>query len=87
MLRMTTSQARLNFKSTVQKAAKGQRILLSSHGNAVAAIVPLEDLALLQAIEDRIDAKAARAAQAEARREGTIPWERIKADLNLEQGA
>lgn len=47
------------------------------------ALVPVEDLALLEALEDRVDLDDARAALAEARGKGTIPWEELKADLGL----
>jgi prevent-host-death family protein len=83
MTRMTTSQARKDFKSTLEKVARGARIILSSHNKPVAAVVPIEDLKLLRAIEDRFDARAAAEAKAEADRDGTTSWETIKADLNL----
>jgi prevent-host-death family protein len=83
MTRMTTSQARQDFKGTLQKVARGERIVLSSHKKAVAAVVPIEDLELLQAIEDRVDARAAGDAKAAADQEGTTSWESIKADLEL----
>jgi prevent-host-death family protein len=83
MIRMTTSQARQDFKKALQKAARGERILLSSHGKPVAAVVPIEDLELLQTIEDRVDARAAKKALAAVKRKGTVPWEQVKSDLDL----
>jgi hypothetical protein len=38
----------------------------------------VEDVALLEALEDRLDLDDARAALAEAQEKGTIPWEKIK---------
>jgi hypothetical protein len=49
----------------------------------VAAVVPIEDVKLLEELEDRIDLEDARAALAEAKSKGTIPWVKIKADLGL----
>jgi hypothetical protein len=49
----------------------------------VAAVVPIEDVKLLEELEDRIDLEEARAALAETKSKGTIPWEKIKADLGL----
>jgi antitoxin (DNA-binding transcriptional repressor) of toxin-antitoxin stability system len=83
MIQMTTSQVRQDFKNTMQKVARGERIVLSNHKKAVAAGDPIEDLELPLAIEDRVDAQAARNARAAADREGTTPWETIKADLEL----
>jgi hypothetical protein len=46
-------------------------------------MVPIEDIALLEEIEDREDLKAARAALREVKRKGTIPWARLKKELSL----
>jgi len=83
MIRLTTSEARQDFSSVVRGVKKGERFLLNRHGKGVAAIVSVEDLAILQAIEDRRDSKAARAALEDVKANGTIPWEKIKADLGL----
>ena len=53
-------------------------MLFRSRGKDLAAIVPMEDLELLQKLEDRLDLEAARAALKEAEQEGTIPWGKIK---------
>ena len=47
---------------------------------------PLEDLQFLQRLEDEEDLRDARASRAEAKRRGTIPWDRVKALLGLEEG-
>ena len=63
----------------------GERVILERHSKGVAALVSMEDLALLEAIEDREDIKAARRAIAEMKRKGEkpIPWDKIKAELGL----
>jgi PHD/YefM family antitoxin component YafN of YafNO toxin-antitoxin module len=50
------------------------------------AIVPLEDLLFLERLEDEEDLRDLRALRAEAEREGTIPWDQLKASLGLESG-
>ena len=50
-----------------------QRVLIERHGKTAAVLVPLEDLALLEAIEDAQDLEDANAARAEAREKGTKP--------------
>jgi prevent-host-death family protein len=83
MIKLTTSEARQDFAGVLNGVKKGERFLLRRHKKGVAAIVSVEDLAILQAIEDRRDAEAARLALAEADEEGTVPWEQIKAELGL----
>lgn len=83
MIKMTTSKARKDFAGVIEGAQKGQRILLHKHKKKVAAIVSIQDLALLQAIEDRRDARAAEAALAEIETTGTVPWEQVKRELGL----
>ncbi|HBH81703.1 MAG TPA: prevent-host-death family protein, partial [Nitrospira sp.] len=48
-----------------------------------AAVVPIEDVQLLEEIEDRLDLDEARAALASVKREGTVTWKKIKRDLGL----
>jgi prevent-host-death family protein len=83
MIKLTTSEARQDFSNVIRGVKKGERFLLNRHGKGVAAIVSVEDLAVLQMIEDRRDREAARAALEDAEANGTVPWEKIKADLGL----
>jgi prevent-host-death family protein len=83
MITLTTSEARQDFSSVIRGVKKGERFLLNRHGKGVAAIVSVEDLAILQMIEDRRDREAARGALEDAKVNGTVPWEKIKADLGL----
>jgi hypothetical protein len=45
-----------------------------------AALVPLDDLAILEALEDRLDLEAARRA---LRERGSVPWRQLKKTLGL----
>jgi prevent-host-death family protein len=86
MTQMATTKARADFADVVNRAAhKGERILLSRNGKSVAAIVPIEDVTLLEEIEEQGDLAALRAALAETRRrrEKPIPWERARKMLGL----
>ncbi len=49
-------------------------------GKELAAVVPIEDVKLLEELEDRLDLEVAREALKE---EGTIAWEKVKAELGL----
>lgn len=78
------SEARGEFSDLVNRAAyRHERVLLTRHGKAIAAIVPADDLELLEALEDRDDLEAARAALADPENAEPIPWEQVKADLGL----
>jgi len=82
MTRIPASEARRQFAEVVNKVAfGGERILLRRHGKDVAAIVPIEDLRLIEDLENRMDLDAARAALAE--KAPRIKWERLKKDLGL----
>lgn len=57
--------------------------MVTSRGKDVAAVVPSEDVQLLEEIEDRLDLDEARAALANVKRKGTLAWKKIKRDLGL----
>ena len=84
MTRLAASKAREDFADILNRVAyRGERIVLHRRGKDVAALIPVEDLALLRELEDRFDLEEARAALAEAKEKGTIPWEQLKAELGL----
>ncbi len=81
MTRRSVNDVRNDFAETLNRVrSKGERVLVERRGTGVAALVPVEDLELLQELEDRIDLAAARKALKEA---GRIPWEKVKKDLGL----
>jgi len=81
---ITTVAARQNFSELINRVAYGKdRVLLTRRSRPLVAVVPIEDIALLEAMEDRDDLKAARAALREVKRKGTIPWSRMKKELGL----
>ena len=84
MPRIPASEARLQFAEVVNKVAfGGERVVLHRHGKDVAAIVPVDDLRLLEALENRMDLDAARAALSE--KAPRIAWEKLKKELSLEK--
>ena len=84
MVSLSTAEAREQFSDVINRAAYGkERVVLTRRGKPLAAVVPIEDLQLLQELEDRLDLEEARAALADARAHGTVAWEQIKADLQL----
>jgi prevent-host-death family protein len=70
------TQARNHFSETVNQVAFGkERVLVTRHGKALVALVPVEDLELIEAMEDRIDVEKTRAALEEVKAPGAISGE------------
>jgi prevent-host-death family protein len=62
---LSTGAARDKFAEVLNRAAFGkERVVLTRRGKPLVAVVPIEDVELLEAIEDRTDAEEARAALA-----------------------
>jgi len=84
MTKVSTVKAREQFSDLLNRAAYGkERVILTRRKKDLAAVVPMEDITLLEALEDRMDLEDAQAALTESRKKGTIPWEKIKQELEL----
>lgn len=86
MTRLNVSKAREEFSEVVNRAAYGkERTVVSRRGKDLAAVIPIDDLRLLERLSqkeiDRIDLEDARAALKEAER--TIPLKEAKKRLAL----
>ncbi|MGA2414132.1 MAG: type II toxin-antitoxin system Phd/YefM family antitoxin [Candidatus Sulfotelmatobacter sp.] len=61
--KLTASLARQNFSDILSRAEyRGERVIVHRGKKAVAAVVPIEDVELLESLEDEIDMAAAREA-------------------------
>jgi len=81
---ITTGKAREQLSNVINRAAFGkERVVLTRRGKEIAAVVPIEDVKLLEELEDCIDLEEVRAALAETKSKGTISWKKIKVDLGL----
>ena len=79
-------EVRDNLADALNRVAyQGERIVLERRGKGVAVLVSMEDLALLEAIEDREDVKAARKVLADMKRKGEkgIPLAEVKQRLGI----
>jgi prevent-host-death family protein len=84
MGQVNTVDARAQFSEIINRAAFGkERITLTRRGKEIVAVVPIEDMKLLEALEDKIDLEDARTALAEAKKKGTVSWEKIKKELGI----
>lgn len=78
--KIASSTARAEFADIVNRAAyAGERVIVHRRKKPVAAVVPLEDLELLEQLEDRMDLEEAR----KRLNEPTVHWSKIKKDLGL----
>lgn len=81
---VTTARARTELAEIINRTTYArERVVLTRRGKRVAAVVSIEDLELLEAIEDRMDIDAARKALAEAGKKGTVTWSQLKSELGL----
>ncbi len=83
MLRkISAADARKNLAHVVNRVAFGKEtFILTRRGEALAALVSVEDLKLLQEIEERMDVDDAWKVRSES--EETIAWEDLKKELEL----
>ena len=87
MINVGVAQIRDNLAEALNQVAyQGERIVLERRGKGVAVLISMDDLALLEALEDREDAKAARKALAEMKRKGSkaIPLSDVKSEIGME---
>lgn len=85
---LTTTQARQDFSNLMNQVSYARRrILLTRRGKPLGALVPVEDLRLIQRAlkeqEDRLDCQAIRKAWKEQGQEPLTPWGEVKAKLGL----
>jgi prevent-host-death family protein len=83
MLRkISTADARKKLSNIMNRVAFGKEtFVLTRRGEALAALVSVEDLKLLQEIEERMDVEDAWVARSKS--EETIAWEELKKELEL----
>jgi prevent-host-death family protein len=84
---MTNQQINIddtNIKSFIDKIAiEGGRIIIHQNGKPMAALVPIEELEILEeleGLEDQLDIQAAEEAMKEP---GSVSWEDVKLQFGL----
>src|SRR5947199_1391854 len=84
MTTLSTTEAHERFSELLRRVASDkERIVLTRAGEELVAVVPIEDLALVESLEDRADIEEAREALREAREKGTTSLADLKAELGL----
>ena len=85
-MNLGVKEVRDNLADALNRVAyQGERIVLERRGKGVAVLVSMDDLALLEAVEDREDVKAARKVLADMKRKGEkgIPLAEVKQRLGI----
>jgi prevent-host-death family protein len=81
---LNSTDARENMAEVLNRVAYAKdRVRITRRGKEVAAVVPIEDLELIERLEDEIDIREAEKTLADVRKNGTIPWAKVKKDLGL----
>ena len=81
MVSLSITKFRTSISDIVNKVAFGhQRIAINRNGKPACAVISMEDLELLEALENRFDLEAAREA---VERNDFEDWDKVKADLKL----
>jgi prevent-host-death family protein len=84
MTSIPLSEARAQLPEIVNKVAYGaKRIILTRRGKKIAAVVSIEELELIEALEDRIDIEDAIKALKDIKKNGSVAWKKVKADLGI----
>ena len=85
MNELAISQARDEFADLVNRVAYGkERIVIKRRGKAIVALIPFEDLEILQDFEDEVDREILRRVDEDPEnREPPIPIDEIKREFGL----
>lgn len=84
MEEIPTAEARRQLADLVNRVAYGkERVVLTRHGRAVAALVPLEDLSLLERLKRRLRGRKIERAIREAEAGEAVAWSELRDELEL----
>jgi len=86
MARVTAAQARRDFSDVINRAAYGkERVIITRHDADLVAVVPIEELRLMDAAREILAASPALArdlAVIEVARESQAAWGRVEAQVD-----
>jgi prevent-host-death family protein len=81
---LNSTDARERMADVLNRVAYAKdRVRITRHGKEVAAVVPIEDLELIERLEDEIDIREAEKALREANKKGTIPLGKIRKEFGF----
>jgi prevent-host-death family protein len=80
MTEMTIHKPSTKLAELLDRASRGERIIIRRRGKKAAVLVPIADIKLIEKIEDKIDRELAKKARKE---KGGILWTDLKIKLGL----
>lgn len=84
MTSVAVAKARDTFSEIINVVAYArERVVLTRRGKKLVAVVPVDDLELLERLEDKMDLEEALIALKKSEKEGVVSWRKIKKDLGL----
>lgn len=84
MENISTADARRQLAELLNRSAYGkERFVVTRHGKEMVAIVPVEDLDLLERLRGLLRREDVRAALREADDEDLVAWEELREELDL----
>lgn len=84
MEQITTAEARKHLSELLNRAAYGkERFVVTRHGKELVAIVPLEEVTLLDRLRSLLAKKDFDAAAREMEEAGTVSWAEVRRELDL----
>ncbi len=84
MKQITTAEARKHLAELLNRAAYAkERFVVTRHGKELVAIVPLEEVTLLDRLRALLAAKDFEAAIQEMEDSGTRNWDEVRRELDL----
>ncbi len=81
---LNSTDARERMADVLNRVAYAKdRVRITRHGKEVAAVVPIEDLELIERLEDEIDIREAEKVLREANKKGNIPLGKIRKEFGF----
>lgn len=81
---VSTADARRNLSEILNRAAYGkERLVVTRHGKGIAAIVPLEDLDVLDRVRRYVARKDVSEALEDLEGGRAVPWSELRRELGL----
>ncbi len=82
MTKVSSVEAREQFSDVINRAAYGkERVVLTRRGKDLVGVVPIEDVRMLEALEERMELQQVRDALADYDIHGGVKWEQVKDEM------